>query len=169
MDAWFNTWVEQHASDIAANSAGLAGAFGEWAVGNPNFNCRDDGSSSSCDFNPCNIATLNSKGLEVRQAFYVMECFPRLRGYFAGLRQAFTVGAIGAALSKDNWATTFYRDKDVKQVAAFRELFATIGTVLACVVAFAVWGPTAVSKLDSIIRTLGFCVLADHDRPSVTG
>lgn len=107
---------------IAANANGFTGAFATWAVGNPDFSCRDDGSPTDCDFNPCNIPVLNAKGVDVRPAYYVMESLARIHTYFAGLREAFTVGAIGAALSKDQWAETFYIDKDDKSIVALREV-----------------------------------------------
>ena len=137
LDSWLNTWVSTYASQIKANPDGFAGAFGAWAVGNPDFNCRDDGSTSDCDFNPCNIVTLNNKGNEIRQAYYVMESLNRLHSYFMGLRQAFTVSSINAALSKDSWATTFYRDKDDKSVTALKEVFAALSTVIGIGSAFA--------------------------------
>ncbi|KAL9128843.1 MAG: hypothetical protein Q9217_002569 [Psora testacea] len=130
LDAWLNTWVEKHAADIAANSYGFTGAFATWAIGNPDFSCRDDGSSSACDFNPCDIEMLNNKGPEIREAYYVMESLNRIHAYFMGLREGFTVSAIGAALSKENWASTFYRDKDNKQVNALKQALSAIQIVI---------------------------------------
>lgn len=121
MDTWLNDWWNQNISEITANSYGFAGAFGNWAVGNPDFNCQDDGSDSDCDFNPCNIVTLNSNP-DIKEAYYVMESLNRLHTYFTGLSQAFTTSAIAAAMSKDAWALTFYKDKDVKSVTALREI-----------------------------------------------
>ena len=143
LDAWLNTWVGKHGAEIAANAAGFTGAFASWAVGNPNFDCRDDGSKSDCDFNPCDIATLNSKGPEIREAYYVMESLNRIHTYFMGLREGFTVSAIASALSKDDWASTFYRDKDVKQVTALREVLNALAMVVGIGAAFAGLGGAA--------------------------
>ena len=122
MDVWLDQWVSKHVAEIAANNYGFTGAFASYAIGNPDFSCRDDGSSSDCDFNPCDIATLNNLGTEIRPAYYVMESVNRFHAYFMAMREGFTVSAIASALSKDDWATTFYIDKDVKQVQALREV-----------------------------------------------
>ena len=45
-DKWLNDWVNGHPKTIAKNPAGFAGAWGQWAIGNPDWSCRDDGSSS---------------------------------------------------------------------------------------------------------------------------
>ncbi|KAL8812014.1 MAG: hypothetical protein Q9200_001346 [Gallowayella weberi] len=79
---------------------------------------------------------LNDKGIEIRQAYYTIEAVNRLHSYFTGLGQAFQVASFGAALSKDSWATTFYKDKDVKSVTALREVFNAITTVIGIGAAF---------------------------------
>ena len=121
LDLWLDEWIKKHASDIAANTYGFSGAFANWAIANPDFSCRDDGSSGHCDFDPCDIARLESIRHETRQAYYVMESLSRVHAYFVGLREGFTVSSIGSALSKDDWASTFYKDKDYKQITALRE------------------------------------------------
>ena len=69
----------------------------------------------------------------MRYAYYVTEAINRLHSYFTGMSQAFETAAIGAALAKDSWATTFYKDKDDKSVGPLREMMAaaTIGVGLA--------------------------------------
>ena len=113
MDPWLNNWWTNYYSAITSNSYGFAGAFDNWAVGNPYFNCQDDGSNSDCDFNPCDIVSLNNNP-DITQAYYLMESLNRLHTYFTGLSQAFTTSSIAAALAKDEWALTFYKDKDDK-------------------------------------------------------
>ncbi|KAL8692827.1 MAG: hypothetical protein Q9218_002210 [Villophora microphyllina] len=137
MDGWLNTWWNNHTADISSNSMGFAGAFGQWAIGNPDWSCRDDGSSSDCDFDPCDSRVLNDKGNDIRQAYYTMESVNRLHSYFTGLGQAFEVASIGAALSKDSWATVFYKDKDVKSVTVLKEIINAITTVIGIGSAFA--------------------------------
>ena len=129
MDSWLNTWWERSSSAIHANRYGFAGAFGHWAIGNPDFSCQDDGSTSDCDFDPCanHIMNINS---EAQQAYYVMESLKGLHTYFTGLREAFELSAIAAALSKDAWAETFYKDKDVKSVAALQEILNSCQTIV---------------------------------------
>ncbi|KAL8672116.1 MAG: hypothetical protein Q9168_003422 [Polycauliona sp. 1 TL-2023] len=137
LDAWLNTWWANHQSDISSNSKGFAGAFGRWAIGNPDWSCRDDGSDDDCDFNPCDNNVLNAKGNETRQAYYVTESINRLHDYFNGLSQAFQSASIAAALSKDSWATTFYKDKDVKSVTALKEVLNALTAVVGAGAAFA--------------------------------
>ena len=100
IDSWLNDWWTNYSSAITSNSYGFAGAFGNWAIGNPDFNCQTDGSTSDCDFNPCDIVTLNNNP-DVQQAYHVMESLSRFHTYFTGLGQAFTTSAIAAALAKD--------------------------------------------------------------------
>ena len=114
-------------------------------MGNPDFSCRDDGSPDDCDFNPCAIPILNAKGDDVRPAYYIMESLVRIHTYFTGLREAFTVSAIGAALSKDGWAETFYTDKDDKSVIALREVFNSLTMIIGLV--------SALSGLGGLVGT----------------
>ncbi|KAL9602343.1 MAG: hypothetical protein Q9219_001909 [cf. Caloplaca sp. 3 TL-2023] len=136
LNEWLDNWWTNHTSDITANSKGFAGAFGRWAFGNPDWSCRDDGSDSDCDFNPCDDNILNSKGPELRQAYYTLEAVNRLHGYFQGLGEAFQSASIASALSKDSWATTFYKDKDVKSVTALKEALNAVTTVVGVAAAF---------------------------------
>ncbi|KAL9099179.1 MAG: hypothetical protein Q9163_005285 [Psora crenata] len=130
VDEWLNDWWSKHASDIATHRNGFAGAFGEWALGDPHWSCRDDGSDSACDFNPCNNPVLNGKGNETKQALAILNSLRGVNSYFQGLREAFEVSSIAAALTKDSWATTFYRDKDNKNGNAFRQLLSGIATAI---------------------------------------
>ena len=137
LDSWLDAWIKNNQSQIKANADGFTGAFGSWAVGNPDFSCRDDGSTSDCDFNPCGIALLNNKGPLVRQTYYVMESINRLHSYFMGLRQSFSVSGIAAALSKDEWALTFYKDKDDVSATVLKEIFNVLTTVVGIAASFA--------------------------------
>ena len=141
MDSWLNDWWTNYSSAITSNSYGFAGAFGNWAIGNPDFNCQTDGSTSDCDFNPCDIVTLNNNP-DVQQAYYVMESLNRFHSYFTGLGQAFTTSAIAAALSKDGWAETFYIDKDDKAATILKEILNALGAIIGLVGALAGLGPT---------------------------
>lgn len=151
MDAWLNEWWTQNTTEIS--SSGFASAFGDWAVGNPDFNCQDDGSNSDCDFDPCGIATLNGNP-DVRQAYYVMESLNRLHTYFTGLGQAFTTSAIAAALSKDSWAETFYTDPDVKSVSVLREILNVLTVIVGIGAALAGLGAGVVGVIGSAAGAL---------------
>ena len=144
LDAWLDNWITRRTAEIEGNPYGFVGAFGRWAIGNPNWSCRDEGSEDDCDFNPCGNAILNGKRNETRQAYYVMESVNRLHTYFNGLNQAFSSASIVAALSKDSWATTFYKDKDVKSVTALRQVLNAVTAVVGAGAAFAgLGGPIA--------------------------
>ncbi len=136
-DAWLDNWWQNASSLVTSNGAGFAGAFGQWAIGNPDWSCRDDGSSSDCDLDPCDNRVLNGLGNSTRQAYYVIESVNRLHSYFTGLGQSFEVSAIASALSKDSWATTFYRDKDDKSALVLKEVLNALNTVIGIGAAFA--------------------------------
>lgn len=132
-----------------------ARAFGNWAVGNPDFNCQDDGSNTDCDFDPCNIVALNSNP-DVANAYYTMESLNRFHTYFTGLSQAFEVSAIATALSKDEWAETFYVDKDVKSIIALRLVFAFLQIIIGIGAALAGLGPAVGGAIASgIVAVFG--------------
>ncbi|KAI4253819.1 MAG: hypothetical protein LQ352_003460 [Teloschistes flavicans] len=154
MDGWLNTWWSNHTADISSNTAGFAGAFGQWAIGDPDWSCRDDGSSSDCDFDPCDSRVLNDKGNDIRPAYYTMESVNRLHAYFTGMGQAFEVASIGAALSKDSWATVFYKDKDVKSVTVLREVINAITTVIGIGAAFGGLGGAVAGAAASSLNSL---------------
>lgn len=69
LDGWLNNWINANQAQISANPTGFAGAFGLWAQGNPDWSCRNEGSPSNCDFDPCDNAGLNDKGTEVMEAY----------------------------------------------------------------------------------------------------
>jgi len=137
VDQWLSGWVTNHSSDISSNTNGFAGAFGQWAIGNPDWSCRDDGSPSDCDFDLCDNRVLNDKGKDIRPAYYVLESVNRLHSYFNGLSQAFEVSAIAAALKKDSWATTFYKDKDDKSAVVLKEMLNLMSTIVGVGASFA--------------------------------
>ena len=130
VNEWLDNWWTDHSSDIQANSNGFAGAFGEWALGNPHWSCQNDGSDSACDFSPCDNPVLNCKEDDIEPTYYVLESLTRLNSYFTGLGEAFEVSSLGAALGKDSWATKFYKDKDQKSVKALRQVINAVMTVV---------------------------------------
>ncbi|KAJ5579994.1 uncharacterized protein N7459_005979 [Penicillium hispanicum] len=144
---WLNGWWDNNTDLMGNNTAGFAGAFGQWAMGNPDWSCRDDGSDSDCDLKLCDNRVLNDRGSDVRPAYYVLESVNRLHTYFTGVSEAFTTAALGAALSKDSWATTFYKDKDDKSVTTLKEVLNLAATVVGIGAAFAGVADPAVGAL----------------------
>jgi hypothetical protein len=128
---------------MSNSSAGFAGAFGQWAMGNPDWSCRDDGSDSDCDLQLCDNRVLNDRGDDIRSTYYVLESVNRLHTYFTGIGEAFTTTALGAALSKDSWATTFYKDKDDKSVGALKQVLTLVTTIVGVGASFAGLGGAA--------------------------
>ncbi|KAI2792241.1 hypothetical protein POX_b02278 [Penicillium oxalicum] len=137
IDTWLNTWWNDHTDLISSNTAGFAGAFGQWAIGNPDWSCRDDGSTSDCDLNVCDNRVINDRGDDMRPTYYVLESVNRLHSYFLGVSQAFSTAALGAALSKDEWALTFYKDKDDKSVTVLKEILNVVTTIIGIGASFA--------------------------------
>ncbi|KAI2466895.1 hypothetical protein F4781DRAFT_433990 [Annulohypoxylon bovei var. microspora] len=137
-DQWLDSWTSTHGKDISANPNGFAATFGQWAIGNPDWTCRDDGSASSCDLDPCDNRVLNSRGDDIRPTYYVLESVNRLHSYFTGLSQAFEVSAIAAALSKESWSETFYKPKNNdKTISTLREVLNAVTTVIGIGASFA--------------------------------
>jgi hypothetical protein len=135
---WLNNWWNRNnVNKTSGNAAGFAGEFGQWAMGNPDWSCRDDGSDSDCDLELCDNRVLNSRGSGLRQTYYVLEAVNRLHTYFTGIGEAFTTTALDAALSKDDWAETFYTDKDDKSVTALKEALSAVAAIIGIGASFA--------------------------------
>jgi hypothetical protein len=134
---WLDSWWTKNTALMHNNSVGFAGAFGQWAMGNPDWSCQDDGSSTDCDLNLCDNPVLNSRGKDIRPAYYVLESVNRLHTYFGGISEAFSTAALGAALSKDEWATIFYEAPDRQSVNILKEVLAALGTIVGIGASFA--------------------------------
>lgn len=141
-DDFLNDWWNQHQNEFSS-SGGFAGAYGMWALGNPSWTCQDNGASDDCALDVCDSRVLNDKGGQTRNAYYVLLGVHHLNTYFNGLHDSFVVSAIGAALSKDQWATKFYKDKDDKQVTALKETLNAVQTIVGVGAAFASLGGPA--------------------------
>lgn len=141
-DRWLGDWIKQHRKDINDNPDGFSGALGLWALGNPDWNCRDDGSTTSCGLSDvCDNRVLNSKGdLQVQNTYYVLQSLTNLRAFFNGLQEAFETSAIATALVRDSWALDFYQDEKVTDDDAalvLKQVLTGIATVFGIVAAFA--------------------------------
>ena len=79
----------------------------------------------------------------------------RLHTYFTGMSEAFETAAIGAALTKDSWATTFYRDKDDKSPGPLREMLggvtAAMGIASAGAGVFGPWWGAATGAVNAVV------------------
>ncbi|KAI1078840.1 hypothetical protein F5B20DRAFT_194404 [Whalleya microplaca] len=138
MDQWLEAWMKNHSSEISHHSYGFSGAFGDWAMGNPDWSCRDDGSASSCDLDLCDNKRLNSRGDDIRSTYYTLEAVNRLHSYFTGLSEAFEVSAIASALSKDKWSKTFYKPKNNdKTINTLKAVLTAITTTIGIGATFA--------------------------------
>ncbi|KAL8935688.1 MAG: hypothetical protein Q9211_004572 [Gyalolechia sp. 1 TL-2023] len=108
----------------------------------------------SCDYNPCDDDVLNGKGDDLRQAYYILESITRLHSYFQGLGEAFESASIASALTKDSWATTFYKDKDVKSVKGLKNLLNGVATAVGVAAGFAGLAGGAISAASSVVSAL---------------
>ncbi|KAJ5734633.1 hypothetical protein N7533_013036 [Penicillium manginii] len=127
---WLDSWWTKNTALMHNNSLGFAGAFGQWAMGDPDWSCLEDGSSSGCELNTCDNPVLNNRGKDVRPAYYVLESVSRLNKYFGGVSSAFSTAGLDAALSKDSWATTFYEAKDQQSVVLLKEVLNGLGMLI---------------------------------------
>ena len=132
---WLQGWWTIRQANFQTGG-GFAGTFGADYLGNPNWRCQDDG-STDCEFDPCNQPVLNTVGLDVQPAYMVLQSTQNLHAYFQGLSQAFQVSAIFAALSKDEWARTYYTDVKDFSKTALKELVNAITSVVGVIAAFA--------------------------------
>lgn len=100
-----------HLEDMLPNTGEFASALGEWVIGNLDWTCRDDGSSSDCGFDPYANPGLKSMEDDIKSPYYVIESVNRLHAYFRDIVEAFEVSPISSDLSKDDWALTFSKTR----------------------------------------------------------
>ena len=135
-DQWFNAWWTKN-SERFDPTYGFAESFGYMYTGNPNYNCQDNGADGNCEVDPCNNAVLTSAGSSMVPAYYVLESMTHLLQYFKALEEAFVNAGIQAALVKDNWAYTYYVDKNDFSSTEISVLIIALTTVINIVAAFA--------------------------------
>ena len=133
---WLNEWWTFNEGNFSENG-GFAPTFGLEYLGDPNWSCRADGSPDDCTFDPCNQPALNGAGPDVEHAYLVLESVRNFHNYFQGLSEAFQISGIFASLEKDNWAYTFYTDKNDLSKVDLVQLINAITTVVGVVAAFA--------------------------------
>ena len=77
--------------------------WGDWAFGDPNWSCSDDGSEGCTNYD-CDNAVLNAKNDDdLRLELYGTQNMTNLHSLFTGAGEALTQASIVAALSKDKW------------------------------------------------------------------
>lgn len=128
IDSWLDKWWNDHPPWIQARE--FAAAFGEEALGNPDWTCLDDGSSYSCDFDTCNQHILSRKDGEERQYYWVLESIKHLHITFMGTSEASQQSAITTAFGFPQWTDQFYNDKDTKAYDTLKGIFASLQTVV---------------------------------------
>ena len=99
---WLSDWLEKNMGEKGEKR--LDATWGEWAFGNPVWNCNDDG-SHGCEIPEfCDNPTLNEKSDdELRMAYYVTLAFHNLNRYHIGISEALVLSGIQTALIKDKW------------------------------------------------------------------
>lgn len=153
-DKWLDDWFQKHHDDIEANRVGFAGAFGRYALEDPDWSCLDVGSDSNCDFNPCHNITLNGNEDEIRPAYYFLEALRRLHEYHTGVAEAFSVSMNYAALNLATWVPTFYKDQEVRPGTVIKEILNAFSTVFGVAAAVASFGGAEVSAPAGVINAL---------------
>ncbi|KAI9840402.1 MAG: hypothetical protein M1838_004072, partial [Thelocarpon superellum] len=143
---WLDAWWAINEGTFNNTDGGFAAEFGRQFLGNPDWTCRDDGSGSDCDLDPCGVAALNNAGADMAPAYYVLESTNRLHSYFAGLSQSLETSAIGAALATDSWTETFYTYKGAIDMSGLKELIGVLETLVG--IAAAAAGPFAVTLIE---------------------
>lgn len=99
---WFSDWIDEHIGDDADKQ--LDSAWGEWAFGDPTWNCADDGSVGCQLPDFCDNSKVNElSDDDLRMAYYVTLSLINLRSYHVGLREALSDSAIYASLATDQW------------------------------------------------------------------
>lgn len=141
-DAWLQTWMAANNGSFATQG-GLVSTLGSQYLRQPDLACSMVSSSADCTFDPCSIrAPDNAVDSNVQAPYYVLESIRRVHSYFSGLAETMQSSAIGAALSEQSWAYTFYTDKDDKDMTMFKEIANALIVVVALAAAMA--GPIGV-------------------------
>ncbi|KAI9793774.1 MAG: hypothetical protein M1833_000666 [Piccolia ochrophora] len=133
---WLDQWWNANSPQFGSRN-GFAGTLGSTFLGNPDWTCLDDGSVDNCDLDPCNNPKLNAAGKDIQPAYYVLLSMRNLHSFFSNLKAAFSISGIFASLKKDEWAWTYYKDKDDVDMTAQNELFVGLMTVVGISAAFA--------------------------------
>ena len=99
IDKKFVAWLTKHMD----SNKKFDSTWGDWAFGDPNWSCSDDGSESCTNYD-CDNAVLNAKSDDdLSLAILGTQGIINLHSWFTGAGEALTQTSIYAALSKDDW------------------------------------------------------------------
>ena len=139
-------------------------------TGDPNFNCYDNAADSNCEVDPCNNPVLNAAASSMVPAYYVLESLTHLRQYYLALEKAFVNAGITAALTKDDWAYTYYVDKNDFSNTEISILIIALTTVLNVLAAFAgPLGEAAAMGIQASVAAVSGALFADRILESTVG
>ncbi|CAI7653247.1 unnamed protein product [Penicillium discolor] len=134
-DDWLNDWWTENADKRTSNAHGFAGAFGQYALGQPGWSCQNNGNDANCDIPVCNNPKINALGKNTEETYYVLQALNNLHGFFLGLEQSFNIAAVVAALDNDEIVNNFWHDENAWDPTVLKEILNAIATVLGVAVA----------------------------------
>ncbi|KAK4868241.1 hypothetical protein LT330_007439 [Penicillium expansum] len=144
-DDWLNNWWTENADQRTSSPYGFAGAFGQYALGQPGWSCQNNGNDANCDIPVCNNPKINALGKSTEETYYVLQALNNLHGFFLGLEQSFNIAAVVSALDNDEIVNNFWHDENKWDPTALKEILNAIATVLG--VAVAGLGAPALSEM----------------------
>ncbi|KXG50192.1 uncharacterized protein PGRI_061590 [Penicillium griseofulvum] len=130
-DAWLDKWWTVNAERRASNPHGFAGAFGQYALGQPGWSCQNNGNDGNCDIPICDNTKLNSLGNNTEEAYYVLQALNNIHGFFVGLEQSFNIPAVVAAMENDEIVNNFWYDENNWDGTLLKQLLNILSTVVA--------------------------------------
>ena len=156
-DAWLQTWMAANNGSFATQG-GLVSTLGSQYLHQPDLACSMVSTSADCTFDPCSIrAPDNAVDSNVQAPYYVLESIRRLHSYFSGLAETMQSSAIGAALSEQYWAYTFYTDKDDKDMTMFKEIANALIVVVALAAAMAWAASVEATTAENVATSSAAC------------
>ncbi|OQE12672.1 hypothetical protein PENVUL_c001G08432 [Penicillium vulpinum] len=130
-DNWLEKWWTVNAARRTSNAHGFAGAFGQYALGQPGWSCQNNGNDGNCEIPVCDNPKLNALGNNTEEAYYVLQAINNLHGFFLGLDESFNIPAVVAALDNDEIVNNFWFDENNWDSTLLKQLLNIFGTLLA--------------------------------------
>lgn len=128
-DEWLNNWWTKHQGEFDS-AGGFAHQFGNYALGEPLFSCKDSSTSGNCDVQVCGNPKINSLGPDMDKAFYVVSAVTKLQGFLLGMKETFGTTVISTAMKKENLAEYFYKTEGLIDGELMREMVNIIVTLV---------------------------------------
>ncbi|KAJ5360143.1 hypothetical protein N7517_009334 [Penicillium concentricum] len=132
-DAWLEKWWTVNVDKRKSNVHGFAGAFGQYALGQPGWSCQNNGNDGNCDMPVCDNPKLNSLGNNTEEAYYVLQALNNLHGFFVGLDESFNIPAIVAAMDNDEIVNNFWYDENNWDPTLLKQLLNVLSALVAVV------------------------------------